>query len=239
MSPMPDSAPTTARARARAELTAEITATARRHLSEKGPGELSLRAVARELGMVSSALYRYFPSRDALLTQLIIEAYNALGQACEDAEASQRRTDLIGRWRAICHAARDWGLANPHEYALIYGSPVPGYAAPDATIDSASRILVLLVDLMVDIDASGTAAPSSVPMPRPLGTQLSAMRAENNIPVDNQRLMSGISAWTLLFGLINFEVFGRFNGMFEPANLVFDHQIDRAALAAGIPLKGR
>jgi len=236
---MPESAPTTARARARAELTAEITNTARRHLAEKGPGELSLRAVARELGMVSSALYRYFPSRDALLTQLILDAYNALGEACEEAERAQRRTDLIGRWRAVCHAARDWAIAHPQEYALIYGSPVPGYAAPEDTIDPASRPLALLIGLMVELDEAEIPASTAVPIPRPLATQLSAMRAEHDIPIDNRRLMAGLSAWTLLFGLINFEVFGRFNNTFEPADQIFDHQIDRAALAAGIPLKNR
>ena len=75
----------TARERARAELTDEIKAVARRQLATVGAQGLSLRAVSRELGMVSSALYRYFPSRDDLLTVLIIDAYDALGEAAEAA----------------------------------------------------------------------------------------------------------------------------------------------------------
>src|SRR6476619_3633829 len=118
------------RARVRAEMIDEIKAVARRHLAADG-ANLSLRAVARDMGMVSSAVYRYFASRDDLLTALIIEGYNAMGEAAERAEAAVPRRDLPGRWMAICHAVRDWGRAHPAEYALLYGSPVPGYAAPD------------------------------------------------------------------------------------------------------------
>ena len=81
--------PPTARERARAELTREIKETARRHLAEHGAAALSLRAVAREIGMVSSAVYRYFPSRDDLLTALLVDAYDAVADAAEEAE---RRT---------------------------------------------------------------------------------------------------------------------------------------------------
>ena len=124
----------TARERVRAELTREITDVARGQLATEGAGGLSLRAVARELGMVSSAIYRYFPSRDDLLTALIIDGYNAIGEAAEQADAGCPAGDFAGRWRAVCQAIRDWALAHPHEYALVYGSPVPGYQAPEQTI---------------------------------------------------------------------------------------------------------
>src|SRR3954462_15401697 len=117
----------TARERVRAELIGEITEVARRHRARDGAAGLSLRAVAREMGMVSSAIYRYFASRDELLTALIVDAYDALGAAVERAEAAVDRADLLGRWLAACRAVREWALENPHEYALIYGSPVPGY----------------------------------------------------------------------------------------------------------------
>src|SRR6195952_94357 len=90
-------APQTARARVRAELTREITDVARRQLNESGAAALSLRAVARELGMVSAALYRYFPSRDDLLTTLIVDAYDAVGTAAAKAEKRVPRKDLPGR----------------------------------------------------------------------------------------------------------------------------------------------
>src|SRR6516225_9412288 len=103
-------APMSARARVRAELTREIKDAARRQLAEEGAAALSLRAVARELGMVSSALYRYFPSRDELLTTLIVDAYDALGSAAEAADADCPRDRFAGRWLAVCRAVRRWAL---------------------------------------------------------------------------------------------------------------------------------
>ena len=131
---MTDSALRTARERARAEITAEILDAARGYLATDGAPALSLRAIARDLGMASSALYRYFKSRDELLTRLIIDAYDALGAAAEAREANIEPNDLAGRFTATCSAVRDWALAHPNEYALIYGSPVPGYAAPADTV---------------------------------------------------------------------------------------------------------
>ena len=125
-------------------MTDEIKAIARQHLASDG-ANLSLRAVARDLGVVSSAIYRYFASRDDLLTALILDAYNALGTAVEAADAAVADADdLAGRWLAVCHAVRDWALAAPHEYALIYGSPVPGYQAPQDTVPAATRSVTVL-----------------------------------------------------------------------------------------------
>ncbi len=109
--------------------------------------------------MVSSAIYRYFASRDELLTALIIDGYNAIGQAVEDADAKCRRDDYPGRWRAACRAARAWALAHPHEYALIYGSPVPGYQAPPDTIGPAARSAAVFGRLISDAHAAGELAP--------------------------------------------------------------------------------
>ena len=124
------------RAQAREQMRGAILETARAHLAEHGAVGLSLRAVARDVGMVSSAVYRYFPSRDALLTALIIDAYDSLGAAVEKAERRVPRDDLLGRWRAIATTTRRWARADPHQYALVYGSPVPGYAAPQDTVGS-------------------------------------------------------------------------------------------------------
>src|SRR5215469_7189005 len=151
----PPNAVLTARERARAELTREIKEEASRQLAEVGADGLSLRAVARSLGMVSSALYRYFKSRDDLLTALIIDAYDAVGEAAEAAVASHTARHAAARWAAACRAVRAWALANPHEYALIYGSPVPGYRAPEATIGPAARVPLAFVGLLGDALAHG------------------------------------------------------------------------------------
>src|SRR6266567_234454 len=143
------------RSRVRAEMMGEFKAAARRHLAVDG-ANLSLRAVSRDMGMVSSALYRYFASRDDLLTALIIDAYNSMGEAAEKADSSVAdRADLLGRWLAMAHALRAWALARPHEYALIYGSPVPGYAAPRETIDPASRPVIVMGAILADAYGAG------------------------------------------------------------------------------------
>ena len=238
MAPGKASAPATARARARASLTADIKAEARRQLAEVGAHGLSLRAVARELGMVSSALYRYFPSKDELLTALIIDAYNAVGEVAEGAGPPAAALRPRDRWIAVCHAIRQWALANPHEYALIYGSPVPGYRAPDATIGPASRVPLALIAVL----GAEQAQPARV---RPgggsfgdlgevLGGQAAAVVAALGGMVAPEVLTAGVIAWTQLFGMISFELFGQFARTFEPADALFEYAVVQMAQLVGL-----
>src|SRR3954451_18911261 len=145
---------TTARALARAALTEEIKATARRQVAEVGAPALSLRAVARELGMVSSAVYRYFPSRDELLTALIVDAFDAVGVAAEEAIERQPNR-VLPRWMATARAIRQWALDNQHDYALGDGSPVPGYRPPWDTVTPAARVSLVALKIVADGVASG------------------------------------------------------------------------------------
>lgn len=231
----PRSTARTVRARARDELVVEIKGSARRQLAEVGAEALSLRAVTRDLGMVSSALYRYFPSRDALLTELIIDAYDALGQACEDAEGAVARDDFLGRWRSIANAARRWSVDHPHEYALIYGTPVTGFAAPDDTIDPATRVARLLLALLVDIEAAGLRAiDDPTPISPALARQLDALTESLPGPVDRGRLLRGLGAWTAVFGMISFELFGTFKNTFDEAEPLFVYQVDLLADQMGL-----
>ena len=152
----------TARERVRAELTREITDVARAQLATEGAGGLSLRAVAREMGMVSSAIYRYFPSRDDLLTALIVDGYNAIGEVAERADAACPAGEHARRWLAVCRAIRDWALAHPHEYALVYGSPVPGYQAPQQTIGPAARAATVFGKIISDAREAGALRPPGI-----------------------------------------------------------------------------
>jgi AcrR family transcriptional regulator len=228
-----ESASRTARERARTELTHEIKEEARRQLAAHGAQGLSLRAVARELGMVSSALYRYFPSRDELLTALIIDAYDALGSATEAASAGLPAAEVRGRWRAVCGAVRDWALAHPHEYALIYGSPVPGYQAPQATIGSAVRVVQVLGGLLTSACAGGDEPPSP-PLPPALGEQAAIVADAIAPEVPGAVIVRGLIAWTQLFGMISFELFGQFTGSLDPADEFFGYAVEQMADFAGI-----
>ena len=228
-------APRTARARARAELTAEIKAVARRHLAEHGAAGLSLRAVARELGMVSSAVYRYFPSRDDLLTALIVDAFDAVGAAGERTEGGGART-VTARWIELATAVRSWALAHPQEYALIYGTPVPGYAAPTDTVDPAARISLVVLRLLADNVASGEIAEGEhLSVPRAVHRDLAALRDVAAPGVPDAVLSRGLMLWTHVLGTISYELFGHLHGVVSDLDAFFDLQARRSArvLVAG------
>jgi len=218
--------PTGARARARAQTIDDILRVAREHLAQDG-ANLSLRSVARDLGMVSSAVYRYFDSRDALLTALIIDAYDDLGEATERAEAAVRRSDLRGRWHATCHAIRDWSREHPAEYGLLYGTPVPGYSAPEDTIVPASRTVVVMTAILRDAVERGSVAP--LPHERLPATTRADLEGIVAVPgfegVPPALLARGMHAWACLFGLVSFELFGRLINAIYDDDAWFDYQL--------------
>ncbi|NBH02707.1 TetR/AcrR family transcriptional regulator [Amycolatopsis sp. SID8362] len=217
----------TARERARAELTQEIKDEARRQLADVGAHGLSLRAVARELGMVSSALYRYFPSRDRLLTDLIVDAYNAIGEAAENGDPG--KGEPRDRWLAIWQATRAWARAHPHEYALIYGSPIPGYEAPQDTVVPASRVALALVKVLTNTTVR---APDEV-SPE-LRAQAETLTKALGIIAGPETVTRLLMAWTQLFGAISFELFGQYVGSVDPADAFFAHSAKRMAEFVGL-----
>lgn len=229
-----------ARARVRDELTREIKETARRQLAEHGSAALSLRAVARELGMVSSAVYRYFPSREELLTALIIQAYDAVGSAAEAAESAVRRRDLMGRWMALARAVRGWATDRPQEYGLIFGAPVPGYHAPPDTLDPASRIPLLVVRLLTDAEAAGVSpAPADRPIPRAVRSDLKALSKGWAAGLDEQQLAGALMAWTELIGSVSFELFGQLHNLVNDYQSYFDFQMRGVGQRLGLAEAGQ
>ena len=232
-------APRTARDRARAELTATIKDAARRHLAVEGTAGLSLRAVARELEMSSSALYRYFASRDDLLTALITDAYDSLGAAAERADARHRPTDdLVGRWMAVCRAVRSWALAHPHEYALVYGTPIPGYAAPDDTVGPATRVPGVMSALVRQGLADGTLVSATGPEGKVddmLQPDVEALRAQMFAGVPDDVVVRSLTAWSGVFGVVSFEVFGHYDGVIDQREAWFDVACRRLARLVGFP----
>lgn len=231
---MTDSVATTVRATARAEMTERIKHVAREHLAVDG-ANLSLRAVARDLGVVSSAVYRYFASRDELLTALILDGYASLGDAAEQAEAAVPRRDLAGRWIALGRAVRAWALANPHEYALLYGSPVPGYAAPQDTVGPASRPVLLIVAIMRDAVTAGVTMPAGPRLPRTVRADLARLQGDPVFGgVPPAVFARGMTAWAQLFGALSFELFGRLTNAIEDFQAYFDYQLRAMAMYLGL-----
>lgn len=226
----------TARQRARDELTREIKAEARRQVVAEGPQRLSLRSIARELGMASSAIYRYFPSRDDLLTALIIDAYESLGAAVEHVEHHVPREDIRARWQAMCAGVRSWARQHNHEYALIYGSPVPGYRAPEKTIAPASRVAAVLGQLLADGWQANVLRPVRAPSLPPGLAEQAGQVADIIAPgVPAEVLAQALVAWTQLFGMVSFELFGHLVGSADPADEFFDHAVECMADLMGLP----
>lgn len=223
----------TARERVRAELTAEITDAARRQLAEVGAAALSLRAVAREVGLVSSAVYRYFPSRDDLLTRLIIDGYDALGAAAEAADSPGEAPRA--RWLAVCRAVRSWALAHPHEYALLYGSPVPGYTAPPDTVPAAARVGVVLGRILREAALSGALPEGSGERDATLISDEAADVLGGDHPaIDDTVRVRALMAWSALYGTISFELFGHFVGSVEDGDRYFDRAMTDLAALLGL-----
>ncbi|MFF5445739.1 TetR/AcrR family transcriptional regulator [Streptomyces sp. NPDC012888] len=224
-----------ARERARIEVTAAIKDEARRQLAAEGAAKLSLRAVARQLGMVSSALYRYFPSRDELLTALIVDAYDSAGAAVETASADAAGAPPRTRWLAAATALRAWALAHPHEYALIYGSPVPGYRAPQDTVGPAARV----ADVFIAVIREAHTGPGLALPPLPAGLRAEAERMTEDfargLPPAVTAALVGV--WAQLVGLISFEVFGHFQNVVTESerDRFFAHHADRLAREVGLP----
>jgi len=227
-----------ARERARGEITTAIKDEARRQLAAQGAAKLSLRAVARELGMVSSALYRYFPGRDDLLTALITDSYDALGAAAEAAlEQSAAQADShLARWQAVCRAVRAWALSHPHEYALIYGSPVPGYAAPETTTGPAARAALALITIAADANAAGALrlpAPADA-APGPVLEDARDLTQRLGVELPAPAMAELAAAWAQLFGLVSFELFGQFERVIDERDAFFDHAVTGLARGAGL-----
>lgn len=223
------------RARAREEMRQAILAAARVRLATDGAPGLSLRAVARDVGLSSSAVYRYFSSRDELLTALIIGAYDSLGEAVERAEAAVDRADFTGRWRAWGHAARAWALANPHEWALIFGSPIPGYAAPQDTIPAAARAPMVLVGFLADAAAAGALRHQRA---LPGAGEASVAPLLQAVPstVGSETAARGLMAWTYILGSVSAQLFGhRVNIVADDgADAFYEIELDRVAEFVGV-----
>ncbi|MEP6798404.1 MAG: WHG domain-containing protein [Lapillicoccus sp.] len=218
------------RASRREEMAAQILEIGRAHLVEHGAAALSLRAVARDVGMVSSAVYRYVASRDDLLTLLVVDAYTELADTVDAALARVRGGGVERRVLALARAVRGWALAHPSRWALLYGSPVPGYQAPgEVTTEPGTRVMRLLVGLVDAGVASGEVATGAgrVPVSRALRCDLAAIRTELGVThADEAVLGRAISLWTALLGAVSAEVFGQFGAdTFSAPDQVFDHEI--------------
>ncbi|WP_089248472.1 TetR/AcrR family transcriptional regulator [Rhodococcoides kyotonense] len=227
--------PTTPRERARAQTLTDITRIGRQHLAADGAAALSLRAVARDLGVVSSAVYRYVKSRDELLTLLVVDAYDELGDEVD--KAVDPIDDPREKFLALGRAVRLWARREPSSYALLFGSPVPGYHAPaEQTTEPGTRVIVELVRIFDQADRVGRLATPPSPLPLDsLRGDFAEVRNEMGTEMSDAALAAGVLVWASLFGAVSFDVFDQYGSSnFQDRELLFEHQLALLASLVGL-----
>ncbi len=229
----------TARERVHEEMSGEILAVARDHLAREGAAAMSLRSVARDLGMAPSALYRYFAGRDALLSALIIEAFESLADVAERAadEAVAGWPGDAERWLAVPRALRSWALAHPHEWGLVFGTPVPGYEAPEATVAPYTRVARAMARPVVDAHRAGRLRaagdqPSGVPARLRDAVAPVAEGLFDDVPTGN--VVAAVGAWSTIVGTLSLEVFGHWRNTILDPEAFFDAAMREVARSVGL-----
>jgi AcrR family transcriptional regulator len=214
------------RQESRERIEREIIEIGRRHLVTEGAAGLSVRAIARDLGMVSSAVYRYVRSRDDLLTLLLIDAYTELADAVDRAQQSTT-DDWTDRIVAIARAARQWAVDQPACWALLYGSPVPGYQAPaEMTVGPGTRVVGAVFDAVASGIAAGAVVVPNVQVVQVMSSDFDRIREEFGFAAGDATVLKCFLLWAALVGAISLEVFGQYGAdtLTDPS-VVFDGQI--------------
>ena len=214
------------RQESREQIQARIVELGRRHLVDRGAAGLSLRAIARDLGMVSSAVYRYVSSRDELLTLLLVDAYSDLADTVDRARESVGELwsdDVI----TIARAARRWAVAHPARWALLYGSPVPGYHAPaERTVPPGTRVVGAFFDAVAAGIATGDIRLTDDVAPQPMSSDFERVRQEFGFPGDDRVVAKCFLLWAAVLGAISMEVFGQYGtDTLTNPEAVFDTQL--------------
>ena len=225
-----DGPPVSRRARYRAATREEAKEIALRQAATGGGPAISLNAIGKAMGLSGPALYRYFASRDALITELIVDAYGDLAATMEAADTAARQcAGPAATARALAAALRAWARAQPHRYLLLYGTPVPGYDAPPETVVFTRRIFAPFLNAVAALPAAESAG---TPRLAALDAQLTSWACQTDQAVSGPVLRRGLIWWARLHGLISLEVEGHFQSMgFDPA-LLYDAEVD-ALLAPG------
>ncbi|MEV5983266.1 TetR/AcrR family transcriptional regulator [Streptomyces sp. NPDC052114] len=201
------------RERYRTQVRAEIKEHAWEQIASAGASALSLNAIAKRMGMSGPALYRYYANRDALITELISDAYRSLADTFNGVGATAPGQEPGADLAALAHALRRWALDDPQRYLLIYGTPVPGYHAPD-------DITAVSDEIMGTLLGACPSPPSDAPA-TPLEAHL-ADRLQWSVdhPASPAALHRALTFWTRLHGVLSLELAGHFSGMgFDPAQL--------------------
>ncbi len=216
-------APTSMRDRYRAQVRQEVKQAALRQLAAAGPAGVSISAIGKELGVSGPALYRYFASRDDLLTELVIDAYNDLARALQAAADGAAGLPPRDRLDALARAYRAWALAEPHRYRLLFAPPLPGYDAhTDRLVEASEAAMNLLLEAIAELSDDPEAAP---PPGSPVAAQLTAWAGRHHLGADPATALRAVLAWSRLHGFVSLEIAGNYASMSIDPEPVFEAQL--------------
>ena len=215
MPAMPEPEPATIRERYRAQVRAEVKQAALDQLAQAGPAGVSISAIGKQLGISGPGLYRYFGSRDELLTELVMDAYGDLADVLAAATSDARGQDPRARLKALARAYRSWALAQPHRYRLLFGPPLPGYDAHAQRLVGASwQAMNLLLGILCEF------GDRPAPPPEPLASQLAAWAPPHDPGIDPATALRAVLVWSRLHGIVSLEIAGNFASMgIDPGQL--------------------
>jgi AcrR family transcriptional regulator len=209
------------RERYRAQVRAEIKELALRQIAESGVGGLSVAAIGKELGVSGPALYRYFASRDDLLTALIIDAYDDLGDALQAVAQDSARRKPEARLEAVVRAYRDWALAQPHRYQLLFGPPLPTFDAhAQRLVDASQKATKVVADVLTELPDHPVKG-----MSRALSSQLSTWSRTRELGIDANVAYRDILIWSRVHGFVILELAGNFASMGIDSDRLFDTEL--------------
>ena len=211
---------------ASSDLQQAIKDTAWQQIALFGAPALSLRAIARQLGITTPAIYNYFHRRDDLVTALIKDAYLSFGDALGVAILDIPAEDFQQQLSALGLAYREWAVAFPERYQLIFGTPIAGYHAPLAEIlPAAARSLSVLVGVLAAAEAAGRLSrQNTVPLTPALESMLQAGRELHQ--VREEALYQAIAIWSRVHGLVSLEIGHQFPEFISDAGEIFRREVE-------------
>jgi AcrR family transcriptional regulator len=221
VSTAPELPPSTPRKRFRAQIRDEIKQAALRQLATQGPAGVSVNAIGKELGVSGPALYRYFSSRDELLTELVIDAYGDLATALRDVIDETPNQPTRRRFGTFARTYRGWALAQPHRYQLLFGPPLPGYDAhAERLIEAAQALMDLLIRTLP--------APSNTLRPtKPFAAELTRWANARGAQVDPSTALHAVLTWSHMHGFVSLEIAGNYASMNIDPNQLFEAELIR------------
>lgn len=214
----------------------DIKSAAWKQVAEQGAASLSLRAIAREMGMTAPGLYRYYKDRDALVTALLMDAFNSFGDALEAPHDEYDVSDHLVRFRAICKAYFQWAVNDPQKYLFLFGTPIPGYRFAPELGPSAQRSFLVLQGVIGNAYAAGKISGEliAIRLPTSLKSQYDALKKAGmpSIPVVTHL---ALSVWSMMHGMTSLFIYGYFTGFLGAQIEAFvDFEIEKMVRMLGL-----